>query len=133
MKSVSLIWEWLHRAEGGRQARLPAVLMGDFNSMPGSAPHRLLTGADPLREAVRTDFRDAWEVVPNPSGPAGTYHGFTGTPRQADARIDWILFRGDIEATAIETVTFNRRGKYPSDHFPVVADFVLGEANRERR
>ncbi|UNK43783.1 endonuclease/exonuclease/phosphatase family protein [Luteimonas sp. S4-F44] len=97
-----------------RIARLPAdvpvVVTGDFNAVPNSPTHRRLVG--PLR--------DAWEVSTARSGPAATVHAFTGQPTD---RIDWILFRG-LEAQRVETVTDQADGRFPSDHFPVVADFA---------
>jgi endonuclease/exonuclease/phosphatase family metal-dependent hydrolase len=42
-----------------------------------------------------------------------------------DRRIDWILTRGPVAVERCETVTFNQDGRYPSDHFPVVADLKL--------
>lgn len=47
--------------------------------------------------------------------------GQTGKP---DKRIDWILFRG-LQASSIKTVTTQRDGRYPSDHFSVIADLEL--------
>jgi hypothetical protein len=32
-----------------------------------------------------------------------------------------ILFRGEVSVELAETVTFNRDGKFPSDHCPVIA------------
>ena len=36
-------------------------------------------------------------------------------------RIDWILVRGPVEVLAVETVLHAVGGRYPSDHYPVVA------------
>jgi len=109
------------------------ILVGDFNALPDGEAHELLTGAA-SQDGGEGRFRDVWDLVADPSGPTSTAHGFTGTPRREGARIDWILVRGPVAAKAIETVTFNRNGKYPSDHFPVVADLMLFEGkNREGR
>lgn len=124
-RCATLLWERF-RAENPSDDT-PVVLLGDFNALPGAEAHRLLTGAQPFTDGSRADFRDAWELVARPSGPTSTVHGFTGSPRREGARIDWILLRGPIQATQVATVTFNRDGKYPSDHFPVVADLVVGE------
>jgi endonuclease/exonuclease/phosphatase family metal-dependent hydrolase len=94
-------------------ADIPVIMTGDFNAAAGSEPHKILT----------QDMKDAWEVTANREGPEGTFHGFKGTPREA--RIDWILFRGPIQAQSVETVTTNRDGRYPSDHFPVFAVLEL--------
>jgi endonuclease/exonuclease/phosphatase family metal-dependent hydrolase len=108
LNAARLIAAWI--------ARLPSdaavVLIGDFNVTPDGPVHALLS--DGL-----TDVRI---VAPVTSGPDGTFHNFTGV---ADRRIDWILVRG-FRAQSARTVTTHRDGRYPSDHFPVVADLVFG-------
>lgn len=89
----------------------PVILTGDFNTVPESATHALLTAT----------LRDAWTSAPRRRGPADTFHDFTG---KADRRIDWVLYRG-LKAKQVRTVTTHRDGRYPSDHFPVVVDFAL--------
>ena len=96
-----------------RLRKLPAsatiVMTGDFNTDAGSEPYRALTEV----------LTDTYTAVSKPTGPTGTFHGFSGKPRTA--RIDWILFRGNLKPVSIETLTDNDNGRYPSDHFPVIA------------
>lgn len=96
-----------------RVARLPAsmpvILTGDFNTTPDSMTHAALTKV----------LHDARSSAARQEGPASTFHGFTG---HADKRIDWILARG-IKAQSVRTITAHEGKVYPSDHFPVVADF----------
>lgn len=96
-----------------RMARLPAslpfILTGDFNTTPDSRTHAVLTAT----------LHDARMTAPRREGPAGTFHGFTG---HATKRIDWILYRG-VKADDVRTITTHDGRVYPSDHFPVVADF----------
>lgn len=87
---------------------VPIVLTGDFNSAPDRPAHALLTGM----------LQDAWSQASIRTGPAKTFHDFTGIP---DQRIDWILYRG-FRARDVQTVTTSQNGRYPSDHFPVVSD-----------
>lgn len=89
---------------------LPVVLTGDFNTGADSDTHARLSGF----------LQDAWTAAPRRAGPEGTFHAFTGQPLR---RIDWILFRG-LRAEAAHTVTSHADGRYPSDHFPVVADLA---------
>lgn len=86
----------------------PVVLTGDFNTTPDSSAHATLS-------ATLTDAR-----IPAATGPAATFHAFTGTP---DRRIDWIFTRGFTPKT-YATITDHDGVRYPSDHFPVMA--VLG-------
>lgn len=90
---------------------VPVIITGDFNTGPDSEAHKALTAT----------FKDAWDTAPKREGPAETFHNFTG---QANKRIDWILYR-DIKAISVQTVTTSKDGRYPSDHFPVQADFAL--------
>ena len=89
-------------------AGVPVVVTGDFNTGPDSGVHARLTGG----------LIDAWEHSARRDGPEGTFHAFTG---KADRRIDWILVRG-FEVGPVATVTQQKDGRYPSDHFPVVAE-----------
>ena len=96
---------------GKLPAEADVVLTGDFNTDAGSEPHRILTEL----------LKDAREGVSEAKGPTDTFHGFKGTPRPG--RIDWILYRGRLQPVAVETITHSQEGRYPSDHFPVLAVF----------
>ncbi|SFS13537.1 Metal-dependent hydrolase, endonuclease/exonuclease/phosphatase family [Dyella sp. OK004] len=90
---------------------VPVIFTGDFNTEPRSEAHTALTAS----------LKDAWDTAPKREGPAKTFHDFTGKPT---VQIDWILYRG-VQANAIRTITTSKDGRYPSDHFPVQADFTL--------
>ncbi|MDJ0277384.1 endonuclease/exonuclease/phosphatase family protein [Sphingomonas sp. 2R-10] len=87
---------------------LPVVIAGDLNATPDSEAYRTFAAA----------LTDAWERAPVKSGPALTFHDFTGTP---DRRIDYVFVRGFTPVSA-RVATDQRGGRYPSDHFPVVVD-----------
>jgi len=87
---------------------IPAILTGDFNTDASGSAFDLLTSS----------MRDA-----KPSNAGGTFHGFKGTPGKD--RIDWILYRGLVEFKTAEVITSHENGRYPSDHFPVVAAFSV--------
>lgn len=89
----------------------PVVLTGDFNTLPTSPTHAVL--------AER--LRDARDGSPQRSGPAETFHDFTG---KADRRIDWVFVR-DFAVERYATLNDQRDGRYPSDHFPIIADLAL--------
>jgi endonuclease/exonuclease/phosphatase family metal-dependent hydrolase len=101
--------ERIRQRLAGLPASLPFILTGDFNTTPDSKAHAELTGV----------LHDARTSAPRHEGPEGTYHGFTG---HAADRIDWILYRG-VKADDERTITTHAGKVYPSDHFPVVADF----------
>ncbi|WP_435362229.1 endonuclease/exonuclease/phosphatase family protein [Haloarchaeobius sp. DFWS5] len=106
------------REEGARLLREwvdtddPALVVGDFNATPESRPVETVTsdGLRPAREAAATA-----------TGPAQTFHEFTG---DAHARIDYVLTSDHFDVRRVETLADD--APYPSDHFPVVADVELG-------
>lgn len=96
----------------------PVVIMGDFNAKGGqSAAWRALTEDGGLK--------DAWLDAKEQKGPPTTWCGFEAPQKDAINRIDWILYRNGVTATQTETVVYEKDGRYPSDHFPVVAKLVL--------
>ena len=104
----------LIRDEIGRRAgNLPFLMTGDFNAPANGEVYRVFS---PM-------LTDVWSAAGKRSGPEGTFHGFSGKP--GNARIDWILFRGAWKAIEAETLTDNDDGRYPSDHFPVLATVEL--------
>lgn len=101
-----------------RRHRGAAILMGDFNDSPGSAVHGILTGPD-------TGLRDTWQVLGRTEDETSmTHHGFRGIPQKT--RMDWILASRHFRVIEARIIRENRRGKYPSDHFPYAVELELG-------
>ena len=97
----------------------PSIVTGDFNARAeASVPWQTLADAD---------FRDAWIGAETQHGPSVTWSGFKAPKEDVDRRIDWILTQGALNVDRCETVTFNRDGRYPSDHFPVFAEIEFTE------
>ena len=105
MLSADEILRWIGKLPSGDKV----ILAGDFNCAPDTPVHAKLT----------RDLHDAWITASSRSGPARTFHNFTGNP---DQRIDWILSRG-FKPIAVHTITTHEGARYPSDHFPIVAEF----------
>ena len=101
------------------------IITGDFNAAVGSAVYRLYTGAG---------FADAYLAANDDTPRSFTYHGFEGEHfRGSDSRprrIDWILARRNdgspIHVRSCEIVRTHAHPIYPSDHYPVVAEFDGG-------
>jgi endonuclease/exonuclease/phosphatase family metal-dependent hydrolase len=91
---------------------LPTVLVGDFNLAPDSAVHR----------SFEDGLMDVWETLGNPEEDGGTFHKFEGSPRD---RIDWIFLSPTLAPVRAEQIRYSRDGRYPSDHFPVMAEVGL--------
>jgi len=88
----------------------PRILIGDFNDVPGSAVHRVLT-------SPQTGLRDTWQILGRSEDEMSmTHHDFQGVPRQC--RMDWILVSGEFRVVEAVVVRSHRNGRYPSDHFP---------------
>ena len=103
---------------------LPTIVTGDFNSVPDSAPHDVLTSSG---------LTDSWSIARHREGPESTFHRFSGAPSNPGHRIDWILVSPGIDVERMMAVDYQVGGKYPSDHFPVVADLEVKCADEEDR
>jgi endonuclease/exonuclease/phosphatase family metal-dependent hydrolase len=104
----------------------PAIVTGDFNSRPGSRTHRTFT---------ESDFVDTYLTAGNEEG-ANTFHAFRGAgyrdthPDRGPRRIDWILLKDPkgrlrVESHRIIHDADESSGLYPSDHYPILADFGI--------
>lgn len=93
---------------------LPVILTGDFNAPADPADH------GPYQVLVQANgWQDSYRSL-HPAGPGqGTFNGFQG--EENGPRIDWILTRGGPAPLAGDIVRTGRRGRFPSDHFPVTA------------
>ena len=85
-------------------------MLGDLNEQPGSAPLRLLADAG---------YTDA---LPKDAG--GTEHAFTGATDRT--RIDFVLAGPGVRVSAAWISHDRPQGRLPSDHWPVLADLVVG-------
>jgi len=98
------------------------VLVGDLNTTPGSEPHRILTGATPNdgSDGPSADLRDAVADAEVRHGPTTSVTDFVRLID--DRRIDHVLVSPGIESEAVATLADrDDRGRYPSDHLPVLA------------
>jgi endonuclease/exonuclease/phosphatase family metal-dependent hydrolase len=114
-RSAELVREQVTALDAG----IPVLLIGDFNAAAGANP-----AYDVLTQGGF--FTDTWNVARERRGEGiGTFNGFKAVEPNGP-RIDWILARGAVVVERVETVSFERGGQFPSDHFPVVAELRLG-------
>ncbi len=98
--------------------RLPVILMGDFNATPGS---RLIkdfandSGSKRRFIAVQEYNKDIYG--------RSTMSNFRGTKK--GRHIDYIFVSEEFEIVNTEIVDYHINGKYPSDHYPIIADLVI--------
>lgn len=95
----------------------PVVVMGDFNAPAGSS--------ETWRVATSQGLVDAWDMALERQGPPITSNGFGPPPEWGEGRIDWILVRGPIVVPTVATIVHSVDGRYPSDHYPVLATLRL--------
>jgi endonuclease/exonuclease/phosphatase family metal-dependent hydrolase len=115
---VNMILEYMHRLN--QIEKLPIILMGDMNAAPDAKPIRILTDnlhkyEDIHLNSIYSHF-DADKII-------NTYHGFTG--KQCGVPIDYIFVSDEFKIRNAYVDTTNQNGRYPSDHFPLVAELEL--------
>ena len=104
----------------------PAIVTGDFNSRPSNRVHNTFT---------ESGFVDSYLAAGNEEG-ANTFHAFKGAlyhdahPARGPRRIDWILLKDPkgrlrIDSHKIIHDADEDSGLYPSDHYPIMADFGI--------
>jgi endonuclease/exonuclease/phosphatase family metal-dependent hydrolase len=109
-KSVALLLDRI----GARAPVLPVVVTGDFN-----------TGeSNPVTVAMRTGFRDTFRVLHPSASEVATGNQFKFGMTTGD-KIDYIFVEPATEVLSAEIVRTAVGGRYPSDHFPVVARIRL--------
>eukprot|EP00252_Welwitschia_mirabilis_P020367 TRINITY_DN4985_c0_g1_i2.p1 TRINITY_DN4985_c0_g1~~TRINITY_DN4985_c0_g1_i2.p1 ORF type:complete len:164 (-),score=22.44 TRINITY_DN4985_c0_g1_i2:524-1015(-) len=136
---------WQHIAS--LPPNLPVVYCGGFNTQKESTAGRFLLGRS-REHGVVGDMRDTWSNARMRKNVSliRTYHGFKGDKQgtieflklilralclcwdrqNQDLHLDWILFRGrSLVPSSCEVVNDNVDGYYPSDHYPLFAEFTL--------
>jgi endonuclease/exonuclease/phosphatase family metal-dependent hydrolase len=97
---------------------LPRILVGDFNHTPETGFYARMTGKGPEDPGLT----DVWTALGNGEKDAGTCHEFDGKPK---TRIDWILTGGGFVPVSVKRSMFQKDGRFPSDHFPILAELSL--------
>lgn len=105
----------LVRSQVGKlAARLPVVLMGDFNAAGTRATRS-------YRILVDGGLVDAWHAADERLTPAYATYGGYRPPVVGGDRIDWILTTDRFAVHAAAINPFAVDGVYPSDHLPIQA------------
>ena len=95
----------------------PVLVTGDFNVGENNPAIHELVGRP---GGPRGAFLDTFRVLHRDEREVGTFTGFT-TGNVAGAKIDYVLVQPGTEVLAAAIVRTSRDGRYPSDHFPVMA------------
>ena len=94
----------------------PVIFTGDLNGDQQSDWYKTLANSGILK--------DAYSQVPYPYANNATFNGFTGTKNRMEI-IDHIFTSGKFSVSKWGILTDTYHGKYPSDHFPVLAVVAL--------
>ena len=94
-----------------------AVLMGDMNGEPSDQPLRYLRGELPEEGAVPV-LEDAYQQLKGETGR--TFHDFAGGLEGEP--IDYIFAEAPLTVRWSEIDRRRFGGKYPSDHYPLIAE-----------
>ena len=104
----------------------PVLVTGDFNCRPRSPAYRSF---------VENGFVDTYLAASNEdAGGEHTFHAFKGSryrdarPHLGPRRIDWILLKDPLHRLRVVShyiVRDHAGERYPSDHYPVLADLAL--------
>lgn len=103
-KGAELILEKLKK-----YGNIKTVITGDFNVTPDSEIYRIF---------IDGGFEDAREIAACADN-VNSFHNFG----QSSKMIDFIFVWNIENVSNVKTVTDKIDGKYPSDHYPVVAEF----------
>lgn len=94
----------------------PYLLLGDFNSEPGSQPYAV------AQDKSIWNLTDAWAADPkNAKAQPCTFTGFVVKDAECK-RIDFIFTSPFFKVKSCHIIPENDGTYYPSDHLPVVAD-----------
>lgn len=105
--------EKLHKRE-----RIPVILMGDFNATPNS---KLIKNFNNGLYSNKKFI--AVQEIDKSIYKKSTMNKFKG--KEIGFHIDYIFVSEEIKINNVEIVKFNKNGKYPSDHYPVIADISI--------
>jgi endonuclease/exonuclease/phosphatase family metal-dependent hydrolase len=105
-KSVGLL---LQRV-AARSPTLPVLITGDFN----------IGESNPATRAILGVFRDTFRVIHPTATEVGTANQFKLGSTTGD-KIDYIFIEPATQVLSADIVRSSVDGRYPSDHFPVVA------------
>lgn len=101
------------------QKTFPQLLAGDFNSDIKN---------NVIKSIKSNDWNDTYAAIHGEIETGRTMHSFKGANATQGklGRIDFIFSYGTIHTIASELVKDNIDGKYPSDHYFIWADIVVG-------
>ncbi|MEG0899609.1 MAG: endonuclease/exonuclease/phosphatase family protein [Oscillospiraceae bacterium] len=113
---VRIILEYMSRYNNIEP--LPTILMGDLNSKPNSHPVQILRNNLHAHKSIHlTDVYTCYSE----EKLCNTFHNFKGNKNTKKNPIDYMFVSDDFEIKESYIATDSYDGKYPSDHYPLIA------------
>ncbi len=94
----------------------PVIFTGDLNGSHTSEPYLTIANSGILK--------DTYKLVAFPYANNASHNGF-GSTKDSTNIIDHIFITGHFSADKWGLLTDTYHGKFPSDHFPVLAEIIL--------
>ena len=92
----------------------PQLLTGDMNANatnPG------------IQAFMEAGWVDTYAEIHEELDPCNTFHKFRGDQHDGKlGKIDWVFCRGNVDVEGAEIVKDSQDGRFPSDHFFIIAD-----------
>jgi endonuclease/exonuclease/phosphatase family metal-dependent hydrolase len=117
-RSAALLAE---RLAARRVPSEPAIVTGDFNVGEDNPAIRRLTAP---HEGAPALYLDTFRVRYPDERTVGTFTGFKFGQTSGD-KIDYVLVPPGTQVSDAAIIRTSRGDRYPSDHFPVIARFIL--------
>jgi endonuclease/exonuclease/phosphatase family metal-dependent hydrolase len=106
-----------------RKSPDPTFLTGDFNAGEDNAAVAFVKGEPPkagtTRAADSPRLVDSYRSIHAQEKNAGTFNDWKG--KTTGDKIDYIFVPASIPVLSADILHDNRDGRYPSDHFPMIA------------
>lgn len=108
IQQIKVLEEFIKKIE------TPIIITGDFNESPSEKVYSFLTSD--------LNFKDPFSELGHLEQTS--FHKFTGV-NEDGFRIDWILYKGEINFHSLNLDKTADNDIWPSDHFPIKGSFYL--------
>jgi endonuclease/exonuclease/phosphatase family metal-dependent hydrolase len=96
----------------------PVIITGDFNSTDTTRAYKIITSGNPI---AMYDTRRSLQAKPDITT---TFIGFPADLGKREV-IDFIFINKRFKTLDYEVISYNEKGRYPSDHLPVLVNLEL--------
>ncbi|MEO5822217.1 MAG: endonuclease/exonuclease/phosphatase family protein [Vicinamibacteraceae bacterium] len=125
-KSTALL---LERIKARAVPTEPVIVTGDFNTGESNAALQVLVGpggpaAVPATGAAAPPFIDTFRALHRDEPEVGSFSSFVFGQTKGE-KIDYVLVQPGTSVLSAGIIRTGQNGRYPSDHFPVVARIAL--------